>query len=668
MVIDMKKFLSILLAVVFLMGCFSVTASAEDRIIAFGATRTIKLYNAGSSDYEKDLEDILSTDVLTSDFISNVKKAIANCQSEFEVTDYNIPATDTVFDALCNYLFYENPEIFNVSQIGCNYWVNSGNMAYLKFSYHDFADTAEEYNRCKYEMVSVADAMLKGIQDNSNLTDEQKLLLLHDRLAVWNEYGYSNTATSIESHTAYGALVNRISVCQGYAMAYMYLLDRIGIENYYCSSNTLNHGWNIVYLNGNKYHIDVTWDDVGWSEDANGVSGAVLHKNFLRSSNGIYATNHKAEDYDTTPTDTKYDNYFWQNSETEFQLIDNEIYYIDNKESALKRYSDKQTLCSVADSWKYYISLFNYYDWGNNSRLSSNGEVLLYSLADEIYMYNISTNSSVLVYDADLAGDFNIFGFTFKDGYLVCDINDIAPNTSLGYENMYRVLVPFAEPDPIPIGIEIAAKPDKKEYFTNEDLVADGLVVNLIYSDGSKTEITEEITISGFDSDTAGEKTITVTYGEFSDTFKVMVNEPVLTKVEIINYPFKETYFIGELLDINGLEVRLTYSDNSTQVINDGFIVSGFDANTLGEQIIKVSYCDFSDTFTVKVLQPVSVGDINNDGNINNRDLALLVQHINGWEVEIIADQADVNGDDKINNKDYALLMQYINGWTVILK
>ncbi len=65
--------------------------------------------------------------------------------------------------------------------------------------------------------------------------------------------------------------------------------------------------------------------------------------------------------------------------------------------------------------------------------------------------------------------------------------------------------------------------------------------------------------------------------------------------------------------------------------------------------------------------EPVSYGDINGDGAINNKDLGLLMQYINGWVVTVDVAAADVNADGAINNKDYGLLMQYINGWQVVL-
>lgn len=62
-----------------------------------------------------------------------------------------------------------------------------------------------------------------------------------------------------------------------------------------------------------------------------------------------------------------------------------------------------------------------------------------------------------------------------------------------------------------------------------------------------------------------------------------------------------------------------------------------------------------------------TLGDVNEDSKINNRDYALLMQYINKWDVALNTDAADVNADGKINNRDYALLMQYINKWDVVL-
>ena len=56
------------------------------------------------------------------------------------------------------------------------------------------------------------------------------------------------------------------------------------------------------------------------------------------------------------------------------------------------------------------------------------------------------------------------------------------------------------------------------------------------------------------------------------------------------------------------------------------------------------------------------VGDCNNDGNINGKDVLLLRKHIVGLEYVDNTDYADCNGDGNINGKDVLLLRKYIVG------
>lgn len=70
---------------------------------------------------------------------------------------------------------------------------------------------------------------------------------------------------------------------------------------------------------------------------------------------------------------------------------------------------------------------------------------------------------------------------------------------------------------------------------------------------------------------------------------------------------------------------------------------------------------------TVSVQRPTP-GDVNRDGAINMKDLVLVQQYINHWDISIVERAADVNDDDDINMKDLVILQQYINGWEVELK
>lgn len=54
-------------------------------------------------------------------------------------------------------------------------------------------------------------------------------------------------------------------------------------------------------------------------------------------------------------------------------------------------------------------------------------------------------------------------------------------------------------------------------------------------------------------------------------------------------------------------------------------------------------------------------GDVNADGSINMKDIVLLQQVVNDWDVEYNKEAADYNSDGKVNMKDIVALQQYIN-------
>ncbi|MFC4803848.1 transglutaminase domain-containing protein [Filifactor villosus] len=71
---------------------------------------------------------------------------------------------------------------------------------------------------------------------------------------------YNTDTISDDDATAYGALVKKEAVCQGYAHTFYLLATRCGLEAHIVSNG--DHAWNIIKLDdGNYYHVDVTWED-----------------------------------------------------------------------------------------------------------------------------------------------------------------------------------------------------------------------------------------------------------------------------------------------------------------------------------------------------------------------------------------------------------------------
>ena len=98
---------------------------------------------------------------------------------------------------------------------------------------------------------------------NNNMPPKEKIRVIHDYIIDHTEYDklkYENkNDDTYKSNTAYGVLIEGYGTCNGYADAMEIFLDKMNIINYKISNE--EHIWNLVYLDGKWYHLDLTWDD-----------------------------------------------------------------------------------------------------------------------------------------------------------------------------------------------------------------------------------------------------------------------------------------------------------------------------------------------------------------------------------------------------------------------
>lgn len=115
-----------------------------------------------------------------------------------------------------------------------------------------------------------------------DMKDYEKEKALHDYLVKncrYDERLYTNNMPE-ESYTAYSALINGVAVCQGYAIAMNLLLEEAGIESMIITGygwneenkSYISHGWNLVKIQGEYYHLDPTWNDPIMEENSEVVS------------------------------------------------------------------------------------------------------------------------------------------------------------------------------------------------------------------------------------------------------------------------------------------------------------------------------------------------------------------------------------------------------------
>lgn len=111
----------------------------------------------------------------------------------------------------------------------------------------------------KVEMDGVVREILAGVDPYAD--DYEKIKYVYETLIERTNYD----PNASDNQNVYSVFVGRSSVCQGYAKAMQYLLNELGVECLLVqgSAGGQAHGWNVVKSNGEYYHLDVTWGDIG---------------------------------------------------------------------------------------------------------------------------------------------------------------------------------------------------------------------------------------------------------------------------------------------------------------------------------------------------------------------------------------------------------------------
>lgn len=115
------------------------------------------------------------------------------------------------------------------------------------------------------DMINAIDARVNEVITSNiapTATDVEKIKIAHDFIINNSRYDVERSermTSNYKSDIAYGPLIQGYGICGGYSDAMQLFLEKFGIKSYRVAS--ASHVWNIVYLNGNWYHLDLTWDD-----------------------------------------------------------------------------------------------------------------------------------------------------------------------------------------------------------------------------------------------------------------------------------------------------------------------------------------------------------------------------------------------------------------------
>ncbi|MCF0229682.1 MAG: hypothetical protein HUJ76_08350, partial [Parasporobacterium sp.] len=149
-------------------------------------------------------------------------------------------------------------------------------------------------------------AKVSSILSNLNVPESasayEKVQAVYDYLCenVTYDYEHLGNDSYTTQFTAYGALNNGTSVCQGYAVAFYRLALELGVDNRVITgtSQNQNHAWNIARIGSRYYNLDSTWDSSFAQQQSD-------YQYFLKTEND-FAGHTRGSDYSSSEFNEAY--------------------------------------------------------------------------------------------------------------------------------------------------------------------------------------------------------------------------------------------------------------------------------------------------------------------------------------------------------------------------
>lgn len=172
--------------------------------------------------------------------------------------------------------------------------------------YNSFKQTSASYDSygkitVKYDKVYTEDdikQLNKKVDEvisgtvSEDMTDKQKIEKIHDYII--NNGNYATDVDNLKYNKANDILINGKGICSSYADAMAIFLNKLKIDNYKIASK--DHIWNLVKIDDNWLHVDLTWDDPVSSDGKNYLEKTTL----LINNKRLKQIDSKEHNFDTT--------------------------------------------------------------------------------------------------------------------------------------------------------------------------------------------------------------------------------------------------------------------------------------------------------------------------------------------------------------------------------
>lgn len=234
-------------------------AAAKEELVPDG----LKFY---AYDHLNDDDKVLYTEIYS---------ILSTCASDTKVSSTEPDRIERVF----NYIMLDHPELFYITGYSFTKYMRGQNIEKITLS-GSYTMNKAQAEQAKQEIDAYVNACIAGYTGGSD--EYEKVKYVYEYLIKNTEYDLNapnnqNILSVVENHK---------TVCQGYAKATQYILNKMGVFCILCEGvvkGTESHVWNIVRIDGAYYHVDATWGDASYmiTDNEGGFEAPEINYDYL---------------------------------------------------------------------------------------------------------------------------------------------------------------------------------------------------------------------------------------------------------------------------------------------------------------------------------------------------------------------------------------------------
>ncbi len=406
-----RSFVAFLLALALLL---SLCACANDspslvsmrRNVAEGIAAPELLTNGGMPENGADTADSVITLSRTDQAGAKraMKNAIEKVEAKCDVSAYGIKTDQAgnLFAEIVN----STPEFFYLSSgIKFSYNKTTGIVSEITFEY---TMTKSEITQARKYFSEQIEAIISKMP--SDITQPVDIALwFHDYICL--NFAYD---ADLKVSDVYNFLKGGRGICQAYVLLYMELMTRMGVSCDFVTSTQMKHIWNILKIDDQWYHVDLTWDD-----SLPDTPGRARHDTFLCSDSALKRVGH-ADGWSapTVCTSSRFDSESLDVIDTAFVRIDGKWYAADRKSGEICEFDlvgmSRQGVYFVDRLWRVNGSPSGTFYRDRYLSICAIDGKLCFSDPDSVYCLDLPTKIAVKI--ASYTGNGCIYTLVSNDG------------------------------------------------------------------------------------------------------------------------------------------------------------------------------------------------------------------------------------------------------------